>query len=101
MNRCDQMVHSYCIIHFIIFKSTNIQVKIVCTVYSGTPLVRPPPFAPEKWPFKRGGLPSGVETIHLCLDLQSIVAFPEGLVSHQGGLSKGVPLYRYVHMRDF
>ena len=48
------------------------------------------PFAQEKWPFKRGGLSSGVKINTFMFRCQ--VAFPEELVSHQGGLSKGVPL---------
>ena len=31
----------------------------------------------------------GRNIIHSCLDLHCQVAFPEGQVSHQGGLSKG------------
>ena len=47
------------------------------------------PFAPEKWPFKRGGLSSGVEinTFMLRFTLSS------GL-SKGGGLSSGWPLKR-------
>ena len=50
------------------------------------------PFSPEKWPFKRGGLLSGVEINTFCLDLHSQVASPEGMALQKGGLSKGIPL---------
>ena len=58
-----------------------------CLLYSGTPLVRPSLFAPEKWHLKRGGLSSGVEinTFMLRFTLSS------GL-SRGGGLSSGWPL---------
>ena len=53
-------------------------------------------FVPEMQPFKRGGLLSGVEinTCTVCVDLQCQLAFPEGMSSGQGGLSKGVPMDR-------
>ena len=56
--------------------------------YSATPLERPPLF------HQKSVLSSGVEIDHFCSDLHRQVASPEGLASHQGGLSKGVPLYR-------
>ena len=46
------------------------------------------PFASEKWPFKRGGLLSGVEIN----TFMYIFTLPSGF-SREGGLSKGVPLY--------
>ena len=42
------------------------------------------PFAPEKWPFKRGGLSSGVEINTFMFRLHCQVAFPEGVASCQG-----------------
>ena len=58
-------------------------------MYSGTPLVRPPLLHQKKWPFKRGGLSSGVEinTFMFKFTLSS------GL-SRGGGLSSGWPLKR-------
>ena len=46
------------------------------------------PFASEKWPFKRGGLLSGVEINTFMFTFTLI----NGL-SRAAGLSKGVPLY--------
>ena len=52
------------------------------------------PFALEKWPFKKGGLSSGVNTFMFRFTLSS------GL-SRGGGLSKGVPLYAsFFHVQS-
>ena len=59
--------------------------------YSGTHLERPP-FTSEKRSFKRVASHQGYKSIDLCLDSHCPVAFPEGMASHQGVLSKGVPL---------
>ena len=48
----------------------------VSLMYNGNPLVRP-----EKWPFKRDDLSSGIEINILISDLQCQVAFSEGLAS--------------------
>ena len=61
--------------------------------YSRTPFVSSL-FCTGKWSLKRSGLSSGVKINNLGLGLLSQVAFLEGLASRQGGLSKGVPLYR-------
>ena len=49
-----------------------------------------------KMAFQEGVSNQGKKSIHLCLDLHCQVAFLEGVASHQGGLSEGVPLS--VHM---
>ena len=60
----------------------------VC-IYSGIPLVRPPLFASQKWPFKRGDLSSWVEinTFMFRFTLSSGVSIGDGL-------SPGWPLKR-------
>ena len=64
-------------------------------IYSRTPLVRPP-LLHQKCGLSRGVAScQGRKSIHFCLDLYCQVAFPEGLASRQGGLSKGVPLYHH------
>ena len=50
-------------------------------------------FAPEKWPFKRGGLSSGVEINAIMFRFTLSRGLSEGVTSRQGGLSKGAPLY--------
>ena len=57
--------------------------------YSGTPLVRSTPFAPEKWPFKRGGLLSGVEIYTFMFRFTVSSGLSRGV-----GLSSGWPLKR-------
>ena len=47
------------------------------------------PFAPEKWPFKRGGLPSGVGINTFMLRFTSSNGLSRGV-----GLSSGWPLKR-------
>ena len=58
-------------------------------IYSGTPLVSPPPslFAPEMWPFKRVGLSSGVEINAFIVRFTMSSGLPRGV-----GLSSGWPL---------
>ena len=51
------------------------------------------PFAPEKWPFKRGGLSTGVEINTFMFRFTVSSGLSRGVASRQGGLSKGVPLY--------
>ena len=46
-------------------------------------------FVAEIWPFKRGGLSSGVRITHLCLDLHCPVAFSEGLALKRVASQKG------------
>ena len=53
------------------------------------------PFASEKWPLVRG------RNQYKCLDLYCQVAFPEGMVSRQSGLSKRVSLYHELYSYDF
>ena len=56
---------------------------------SGTPLVRPS-LLHQKSGLSRGvASQKGKKSIDLCLDLHCQMAFPEGLASRQGGLSKG------------
>ena len=50
------------------------------------PLLGGHPFCTRKWPLVGGR--------YQYIDIQ--VAFPDGLTSRQGGLSKGVPLYMYA-----
>ena len=59
------------------------------------------PFAPDKCHFKRDGLSQGVvlKYIHVKLLIVDSEAFPEGLASHQGGLSKGVCLYGNINIK--
>ena len=49
--------------------------------------------APEKWSLKRGGLSSGFEINTFILRFTLLIGLSRGVASHQGGLSKGVPLY--------
>ena len=65
----------------------------IFTKYSGTPLVRPPLLHQKSGLSRRVASRQGLKSIHLCLDLHCQVAFPEGVASRQGGLSKGVPKY--------
>ena len=52
------------------------------------------PFAPGKWPFKRGGLSSGVEINTLLFRFTSSSGLFRGVMApRQVGLSKGVTLY--------
>ena len=72
---------------------------IIMINVNGTPLVRPP-LLYQKSVLSRGvAFHQGFKSDHLCLDLHCQVAFPEGVASCQGGLSKGVPLYAR-HNRD-
>ena len=50
------------------------------------------PFAPEKWPFKMGGLSSGVEINTFMFRFTLSRGLSRGVASQKGGLSKGVPL---------
>ena len=52
------------------------------------PSFKATPFAPEKWPFKRDGLTSGVEINTSMFRFTLSIGLSRG-----GGLSKGVPLY--------
>ena len=60
--------------------------SIICTV---EPACEATPFASEKWPFKRGGLSSGVEINTFMFRFSSSSGLSRG-----GGLSKGWPLKR-------
>ena len=53
------------------------------------------PFASEKWPFKRGGLSSGVKINTFMLTFTLSNGHSRGVASRQGGLSKGVPPSMY------
>ena len=55
------------------------------------------PFVPEKWPFKRGRLLSGVEINEFMFQFTFSSGLYKGVTSRQGGLSKGVQLYSYAH----
>ena len=70
-------------------------------MYSGTPLVWNPsceatPIAPKMWPFKRGDLWSRVKINTYTSTFRFTLSsdFSRGVVSHQDGLSNGVPLSR-------
>ena len=67
------MVSHYNILHL----------RLYDCIYSGTPLV------PEKWPLKRGGLLSGVETNTIMYRFTLSSSLSRG-----GGLSSGWPLKR-------
>ena len=73
----------------------------LCYIYSGTPLVRPSPFAPEWWPFKRGGLSSGlkINTFMFRFTLFSGLSRGDGL-SLGWPLKKGstILLFVYLHI---
>ena len=67
-----------------------------CTLLQWNSSCEATPFAPEKWPFKRGGLLSGVEIntfIMFMFTFTLINGLSRGVASHQDGLSKRVPLY--------
>ena len=53
-------------------------------------------FAPEKWPFKWGGLSSGVEINISMFRLSVSSGFSREVGLSSGGLSKGVPLYMHI-----
>ena len=59
--------------------------------YNGTPLVRPPIFH-QKSGLSRGVASHQGRNQYIYVYIYSQVAFPEGVASRQGGLSKGVPL---------
>ena len=59
----------------------------LCYIYSGTPLVRPSPFAPERWPFKRGSLSSGFKINTFMFRFTLFSGLSRGV-----GLSLGWPL---------
>ena len=57
--------------------------------YSGNPSSEPTPFASEKWPFKSGGLSSGVK-ISTLMSRYTL----SSCLSRGGGLLSGWPLKR-------
>ena len=67
----------------------------VCLCIQWNPSCEATPFAPEKWPFKRGGLSSGVKINTFMFRFTLSSGLSRGAASRQGGLSKGVPLLSY------
>ena len=70
--------------------SIGITINLACTV---EPLLWGHLFFTRKVAFQEGRPLVRGSNQYICLDLQCLVAFTEGVASHQGGLSKGVPLY--------
>ena len=63
-----------------------------CVKIQRNPTCEATPFCTWKVAFNRGGISSGVEINILMFTFALSSDFPEGLVSHQDGLSKGVLL---------
>ena len=59
----------------------------------GNPLVRPPLLQQKYGLLREVVSHQRLNSTYLCLDLHCTVTLQEGLASHGGGLSKGVPLY--------
>ena len=67
-------------------------VMIYCDI-QWNPSCEATPFASEMWPFKRGGLSSGVEINTFMLRFTLSSGLSRGVASYQGGLSKVVQLH--------
>ena len=56
------------------------------------------PFAPEKWPFKKGGLSSGIEISTFMFRFTVSSGLSRGGALIKSGLSKGVSLYHMIDL---
>ena len=71
------------------YKMAPFMEMVLKLIFSGTAPVRPP-LLHQKCGLSRGlASCKGLKSIHLCIDLHCQLAFPEGVASRQGGLSKG------------
>ena len=75
------------IIYLHVFNNTKLNIALLEVQWN--PFCEATPFAPEKWPFKRGGLPSGVEINTFMFRFTLLSGLFRG-----GGLSSGWPLKR-------
>ena len=74
----------------------EIVIRVEVCMIQWNPSCEATPFALEKWPFKRGSLSSGVEINTFMFRFTLSSGLSRGVASHQGGLSKGAPLYIIV-----